>query len=157
MLDYKRRLVEVDEILNHLSREDLLKIPEDVRDIIKNNKDKNYVWEYDEKKHLRDQDLNDDTIAILSYLNTEYILNEEQKNLMKQIYAFNEKKTMKEMRKLNEKKISDRKLEKYDVAKSQLIKDEIKEMKEADKQGITKYKGNFFVKMINKIKKLLKK
>ena len=31
MVDYNKRLVEVDEILNYLSEEDLLKIPEDLR------------------------------------------------------------------------------------------------------------------------------
>ena len=79
MIDYNKRLVEVDEILNYLSEEDFLKIPEDVRNTIKENMDKQYVWKYDETKNLKEQNLNRDTIIILSYLNMEYLLNDEQK------------------------------------------------------------------------------
>jgi len=64
--DYNKRLVEVDEVLNYLSDEDLLKIPEDIRQAIKENKDKEYVWKYDVTKELKDQKLNRDTIIILS-------------------------------------------------------------------------------------------
>jgi len=89
-MDYKKRLVEVDEILNHLSKEDLLKIPEEVRQLIKKNKDRYYTWKYDETKELKDQDVSRDTIAILSYLNMEYLLNDEQKKLMEEIHCLNE-------------------------------------------------------------------
>lgn len=81
MVDYNKRLVEVDEILNYLSEEDLLKIPEEVRNTIKENKDKEYVWKYDVSKELKEQNLSRDTIILLSYLNMEYLLNEEQKNI----------------------------------------------------------------------------
>ena len=48
---------------------------------------------FDETKELKDQNLSRDTIIILSHLNMEYLLNEEQKKLMEQIHEFNEKKT----------------------------------------------------------------
>jgi len=91
MSDYNKRLVEVDEILNYLSEDDLLKIPQDVRKAIKENKDKEYIWNYDETKPLKEQEVSRDTIAILSYLNMEYLLNEEQKDFMKQLHNANEK------------------------------------------------------------------
>ena len=71
MIDYNKRLVEVDEILKYLSNEDLVKIPEDVRQAIKDNKDKEYIWKYDISKELKDQGLCKDTIILLSYLNME--------------------------------------------------------------------------------------
>ena len=77
MIDYNKRLVEVDEILNYLAQDDLMKIPEKVRNAIKENKDKEYFWKYDESKALKDQEVSRDTIAFLSYLNMEYLLNEE--------------------------------------------------------------------------------
>ena len=92
MIDYNKRLVEVDEILKYLSNEDLVKIPEDVRQAIKDNKDKEYIWKYDISKELKDQGLCKDTIILLSYLNMEYLLNQEQKHFMKELNAFNEKK-----------------------------------------------------------------
>ena len=65
MTDYSKRLVEVDEILKHLSQSDYDKIPEEIKDAIKENKDREYQWEYDETKKLKDQNVNDETIAIL--------------------------------------------------------------------------------------------
>ena len=73
MVDYNKRLVEVDEILKYLSEEDLMKIPEDIRQLVKENKDKEYTWQYDETKSLKDQNVSRDTIAFLSYLNMEYL------------------------------------------------------------------------------------
>ena len=91
MVDLNKRLVEVDEILNYLSDEEYAKIPKDIINAIKENKDKYYVWKYDESRELKDQDLNRDTIVILSYLNMEYLLSQEQKELMEEIHKANEK------------------------------------------------------------------
>ena len=99
MDNYKRILAEVDEILNYLTAEDLLKIPEEVRKAIKENKDKEYEWKYYKTKPLSEQNINRDTLAFLSYLNMEYLLNEEQKKLMKEIYKLNDKKLEEEKRK----------------------------------------------------------
>ena len=90
-MDISKRLVEVDEILNYLSAEELNKIPEDVRAIISENKDSEYVWTYDVSKTLQEQDVSSDTISILSYLNMEYLLNDRQKEIMNQIYTIADK------------------------------------------------------------------
>ena len=91
MIEYNKRLVEVDEILKHLSQIDYNKIPEEIKEIIETNKDKNYIWNYDNTKKLEEQDVPDDTIAILSYINMEYLLNEKQKKAAQMIYEQNEK------------------------------------------------------------------
>lgn len=90
MKDFEKRLVEVDVVLDHLSDIDYQKIPEDIIDAIKSNKDPNYKWVYDEAKELKDQDLSRDTIAILSYLNMEYLLNENQRKEMEMRHLLNE-------------------------------------------------------------------
>lgn len=95
MVDYNKRLVEVDEILNYLSEEDLEKIPDDIKQVIKDNKDKDYNWNYDKDKLLKEQDVSRDTIAILSYLNMEYLLNEKQKQFMEEIHKRNEQEKRK--------------------------------------------------------------
>ena len=144
MVDYNKRLVEVDEVLNYLSEEDLSKIPEDIRQIIKDNKDKEYIWKYDVSKELKDQNLNRDTIIILSYLNMEYLLNEEQKQLMQQIHE------------LNEKKLENAKAEKYGAddlfKRNKTQKEEPKEAEQIQEQALVEYKENFFTKVISKIK-----
>lgn len=91
-MEYKKCLVEVSEVLSHLREEDLNKIPLDVRTAIKENKDKKYIWKYNETKDLTEQDLDRKSIAILSYLNMEYLVNKEQKELLKEMHRFNERK-----------------------------------------------------------------
>lgn len=87
----KKVLVEVDEILRYLPEEELKKIPEDIRKSIYENKDEEYIWLYDESKPLKKQNVSGDAVAILSYLFMEYIYNNEQKELMKEIFKFNDK------------------------------------------------------------------
>ena len=141
MVDYDKRLVEVDEILELLPQDDLSKIPEDIRMLIKDNKNKEYVWNYDKEKELKDQDLNRDTIIILSYLNMEYLLNKEQKELMEKIY------------KLNELKAEKLKEEKY--KSEDLFKDKDKEGNNNQNNQMILYKESFFMKIIKKIKGVL--
>ena len=90
MSDYSKSLVEVEEILNYLSIEDYKKIPEKVFEILNKNKDPNYIWKYDESKRLNEQNLSNDTIAILSYINLEYLLNDKQKLFMENVLKENE-------------------------------------------------------------------
>lgn len=144
MVDYNKRLVEVDEVLNYLSDEDLEKIPEEIRNLIKENKDKDYVWQYDETKPLKEQGLNRDTIAFLSYLNMEYLLNEEQKKLMEQIHKFNEEKA--EAEKQNKYSTQDLFKDKKEI-KSQITEN-------TKNTQMIVVKENFFTRIINKIKSL---
>lgn len=92
MIDYNKRLVEVDVILNHLKKTDYSKIPKKLIDLISQNKDSNYVWNYDETKELKDQNVNRDTLAILSYINMQYLLNAEQKKFVQKIHNKNQQK-----------------------------------------------------------------
>ena len=141
MIDYNKRLVEVDEILNYLPKEDLLKIPKDIRQLIKYNKDKEYVWKYDESKELKNQNLSRDTIAFLSYLNMEYLLNEDQKQLMQQI------------RQINEKKLERKKEEQYNSHNLFKTKQNIiAEIAPIPKDDLIVYKKNIFSKILNKLK-----
>lgn len=89
-------LVELDEILKYIDKEDLEKIPENIRNAITEKKDKEYKWQYDETKELKEQNIHRKTVAMLSYLNMEYLLNDEQKELMKQIHKNNEEKAEQE-------------------------------------------------------------
>lgn len=148
MIDYNKRLVEVNEILNFLSEDDLLKIPEDVRNTIKENMDKQYVWKYDVSKELKEQNLSRDTIILLSYLNMEYLLNEEQKEYMQQLHE------------INEKKLEEAKAEKYSVEDlfKKKKKEETQTTEQVEEKSLIECKEeNIFTKMINKIKNFFKK
>ena len=88
----KMALTEVDAILNELSIQEYNKIPDEVIDFIDENKDINYKWEYDYDKSLENQNLSEYTIEILAYINNEYLLDDEQKKLMEEIFELNDKK-----------------------------------------------------------------
>lgn len=144
MVDYNKRLVEVDEILNHLSEEDLMKIPEEVRIAIKENKDKEYSWEYDETKTLENQNVSRDTIAFLSYLNMEYLLNEEQKEFMRQLHELNEQK----LEEAKGNKCSTETLfNKNSIELEEQSEDEVEQ-----EQALVEYNDNFFAKVIKRIR-----
>lgn len=100
-MEYEKCLVQLDEILKYLSDENLQKIPNEIKESIKSEKDKNYLWKYDESKALNEQNLDRKTIVILSYLNMEYLLNTKQKEFIKRIHDFNEEKLEKEKQESN--------------------------------------------------------
>lgn len=146
MRDLNKRLTEVDEVLNYLDEDELKKIPEEIRKLIKDNKDKEYFWKYDENKPLKDQNLSRDTFSFLSYLNMEYLLNDEERNIINQIHAENERK---------EEKIKAEKYKTEDLFKRSNIKTEGNEIKnELNELSITEYKENFFKRLLNKLKGL---
>lgn len=89
-MENEKCLVELDEVLNNLAEEDLKKIPYEIREAIKEKKDKSYNWKYDKTKKLEEQNLNRKTIAMLSYLNMEYLLNEKQRIFMDELHKVNE-------------------------------------------------------------------
>lgn len=89
-MELAKRLVEVEEILKYLTKEEKNKIPNNVFEFIQKNKDKEYKWEIDKSKALVEQEVSEDTFAILAYISMEYLFNAEQKKLMKQFYDLND-------------------------------------------------------------------
>ena len=91
MQEYAKRLAEVDEIIKYLPDQYRKRIPKELMEMIKQNKDNSYNWTFNNKKKLYQQDIPRDTIAILSYINMEYFLDDEQKEFMKKCHFLNEK------------------------------------------------------------------
>lgn len=149
MEDLYSSLSEVNEILKFLPKEDYEKIPEEIIEVIKNNMDKNYKWEYDFSKALTEQDISREAVAILSYINMEYLLTKEQKDLMEEIHKFNEQKIE------NEKKV---KFNPDDIFKNRTtITNELKEKYKNDNVlPIEVRKETLFLKILTKIKNILK-
>ena len=145
MVNYNQRLVEVDVILNHLSKADYIKIPEEVIKSIKDNMDNEYTWEFDESKPLKDQGLSRETIAMLSYINMEYLLNKEQKEYMQRLHDINEQK------KRQEEYSNDVKYDYSDLFKRNKSVQEV-ETENKQETALIEYKENIFTKIINKIK-----
>ena len=145
-MEYEKCLVEVDEVLNHLSKEELNKIPEDVLKGIKKHKDKEYMWKYDESKQLEEQKFDRNTIVILSYINMEYLLSKEQKDLMEKIHELNEQNFANEIQ------------EKYDSKDLFKNKNNITQVyNEGENVAMVEYKESVFKRIINKIKNIFHK
>lgn len=142
-MEYEKCLVELDEIFKYLKDEEKRNIPYEIRKAIKEKKDKHYHWNYDESKTLNEQNINRKTIAMLSYLNMEYLLNEKQKKLMEGIHKFNEKKIEKE------------KSEKYNP--DSIFKNNIKYDKKEEVALAEVEERKWYEKIFSFIKKILKK
>lgn len=141
MIDYKKRLVEVDEILSCLPKDEYEKIPKDIIESIKDNKDKEYIWKYDESKPLKEQKISRDTIIILSYLNTEYLVTDEQKVLLKEIYKMNYSNRESRLEQINADNLF-KKEEKENILKITSINEQ---------NSVTVYKENIFKRVLKKI------
>lgn len=85
MNNLSKRFTEVEYILKKLDISNKQKIPKGIWEYIEENKDKKYIVNYDEDKNLEEQNLNIDTIAILTYLNIEYLLDENQRKEMTEL------------------------------------------------------------------------
>lgn len=151
MVDYNKRLVEVDVILNHLSESDYNKIPEDVLQLIKDNMDKEYTWVFDESKPLKEQNVSRDTIAFLSYINMEYLLNDKQKEYMQKLHEINEQEKRKE------EYSNDVKYDYSELFKRNNKTEDLGQITEKEQTSLVVYKEGFFTKMINKIKSFFRR
>ncbi len=146
MANYYMALDEVDEILNHMDNKFISKIPNDIIEIIRNYKSGNNNFKYDLTKPLSEQNLQKETLEILSYLNYNFWLNEDDKQKYKKIYYDNFLKNE------NEKRL------KYNP--DDIFKDRLKnniEPKENVLMPIKKEKNNFFINLIRKLKAIIKK
>ena len=76
---YREAFTEVNEILKYLSEDLLKKIPKEFIDNIKENMSTSYVLKYDNTKGINEQNLKQETRAILSVIYRDYICNEEIK------------------------------------------------------------------------------
>ncbi len=99
MKELNKRLVEVETILKKLDENYINKIPTEIWNFIEKNKDDQYTFFYDDNIELLNQNLNIDTIAILSYINMQYLLDEKSKKEVEEILikdgAFLEQQKMK--------------------------------------------------------------
>ncbi len=142
----KRAYSEVDAFINVLDEEDRGKIPIELIDYFRKEKDNDYVVDIDADRPINEQLVNDKTYTIIAYLYLKYICeSEEEKNRLKNIYIHNELVYQKE---LGEKYNPD------DLFKNSKKSEEERE----EKNELTDVKEeSFFKKIINRIRNLFVK
>lgn len=89
------RLSELDVLLNYIDSADWIKIPDEVIFYIKENKNDEYIWEYDVNKSLEDQNLSKDTFSLLTFIMYKYIATAEERKEMEHLLDENIKNDLK--------------------------------------------------------------
>ena len=81
---------EIDEFLGLLTEEQRNEIPKKLREFFKEKKDKEYVKNIDTSIPIKDQNLKEETLAIIALLNLQYWCKDEtEKKRLQTIYAQN--------------------------------------------------------------------
>ncbi len=134
---------EIDEFLGLLSEEQRNEIPKKLRDFFKEEKDQEYFKNIDKDISIKDQNLKEETLAIIALLNLQYwCKDEEEKKRLQEIYA------------QNEKEYQDILYEKYnpnDIFKKKEETTIENNNKIKEKMQMVEYKEPVFKRIINKI------
>ena len=141
---YKNALVEVESALNCLNKYEYEKIPVNIIEMIKTNKNEDYVYEYDENLNYDEWKFMPETKAILYNIIKKYMLSTEQVEFLnkKEIYENNIKE--KEKKKL--------------YGEINIFKKDDEQRKKDSNNEIIKYENkNIIKKIINKIKQFFRK
>ena len=147
---YKQAFTEVLEILSYLSKDNYNKISKELINAIESNRDTDYLYYIDTTKSLEEQEMLEETKAILFNIYRDYLADN---NTKQQILNYeNQENIIKELIKSQNIKIND-----MFTQKSKTNGDEVKDISYENVALIeVKPKTNIFNKIINKIKSLFK-
>lgn len=140
----KMSYTEVYEILRHIPKEELSKIPNDVIEFFENNKDEKYEFTYDVSQSLNEQKVLRKTNSIIIGLFRKYFATDSQREKINSILRQNELIYQNELR------------EKYNPDLLFKKKDNMmeKNKNQEEQLAMIEYKESIFQKIINFIKKL---
>ena len=132
---------EIDEFLGLLSIDQRNMIPQKLRELFSQEKDKEYIKGIDPNIPIKDQNLKEETLGLIALLNLQYwCQNEIEKERLKKIYAKNEEEYQKMLQ------------EKFNLDNLFKKKETIVEEKEqVECLQMVEYKEPLFKKIINRI------
>lgn len=146
MSKYTDAFTQVYVILNELDDEEYEKIPPEVVDAIKKNRNKEYEFEIDESIELKDNNLLPEARALLFKIYRDYLASEGQRQKILKLQ--NEERRKMELKKQQQ----------YNpdvfVNKKPKIESELETMMNQQHTNLTPYKESIFKKIIQKIKKI---
>ena len=143
-IEYRKAISEVLDILEHTKKEDVNKISPEFIKFLNQNSDKEYIPNLDNTKRIKDMNLNEKTIGILSIINSKFWCTNEQKEKFKNKLKENEIQYQTELRE----KYNPDNLFKVRVAKTTNQEATI---------SMVDYKESIFIKLKNWFKQILKK
>lgn len=148
-LKYKKAYIEVYEFVSNLDDEQKNKIPKNVLENLKKDKDNNYYFKFDKNKGLFEQNYMTETKALIVELYEKYLAPEEELVLWKQYdYTCNNVLKNEKRKKYNSNVFEDKKeyINNKNINKEEQALIEVKNKKE-----------NFIRRIIKRIKRKLKK
>ena len=154
----KEMYSEVYGVIKALGKEYIRKLPKTVLKVIIENREENYNPKYNMSISLKKQDVNRKTLAMIALLHYNYWCDtEEDRQKLKTILENNEEKHQKEIReKYSNDKIFNNSNIKKEEEKENIKETEIKNEVLLD-SNIVEYKQSFFSKIVDKIKKWVKR
>ena len=143
--EYSEAIAETLDILEHTQKSDVDKISKKFMEFLKENTSKTYKPQLDYTKNIKDMNLKDKTIGILSIINKKYWCNDE------------ERKEFEEKLKQNEIRYQEILNEKYDTNK--LFKDnKLSEASNKTSTDLTEYiEYKWYQKLLEKILRIFRK
>ena len=146
IIQTRQAYVEIDEFIGLLEEEDRKKIPPQLRQFFKNEKDSNYYKKINPDISIKEQNLKEETLALIAILYLKYICeDEDEKAELKEIFKKNEEKYQAE---LHEKYNTDNIFQnnsKTIIQQSELVLQE---------QALIEVKETIFAKFIKKLKNI---
>ncbi len=144
-INTRQAFSELDEFLELLSEEKRNEIPKRLRNFFKEEKDQKYFKGINKDVPIKDQNLKEETLALIAILNIQYwCKDEDEKKRLKEIYEKNENKYQTELR------------ERYNLGNIFETKSIAREEKIEDTSMI-EYKEPFIKRMFGKMLVFLRK
>lgn len=142
--NYKKALVEVDAVLSCLDYNEYKKIPTNIIDAIENNKDEEYMYEYDEELEYEDWSLMPETKAILYNIFKKYLATEEQRKYLQQ------------KERLGNYKIESEKIKKYNSENLFKKEKEVKKVEQEENNELIVKRDSSFKRILEKLKSIFR-
>ncbi len=144
IINYKKALVEVDAVLSCLDYNEYKKIPTNIINAIENNKDEDYMYEYDEELEYEDWSLMPETKAILYNIFKQYLATEEQRKYLQQ------------KERLGNYKIESEKIKKYNSENLFKKEKEVKKVEQEENNELIVKRDSSFKKILEKLKSIFR-
>ena len=145
-INTRNAYAEVDNFIECLDLYHKNKVPDDIREYFKKEKNKNYNKMIDINQPIKNQNLIDETLAIIAMLNLKYWCDdEEEKKRLMTIYSENEKKYQNELN------------EKYDIERVFKERNSKKELNFQDERVLDIKREGLFFRLKNRILNFFKK
>lgn len=144
IINYKKALVEVDAVLSFLDYNEYKKIPANIIDAIENNKDEEYMYDYDEELEYEDWSLMPETKAILYNIFKKYLATEEQRKYLQQ------------KERLENYKIESEKIKKYNSENLFKKEKEVKKVEQEENNELIVKRDSSFKRILEKLKSIFR-